>query len=234
MSRDRHPGFSARAALALTALVAALAAWLAAAAPARAACPNAPVLVSSDPGSDGVINDDSPTFTGTALEDPCTAGSEQFVGTIQLLRRPQSLFPPGGSFAVVASASTGPDGTAQLTDTTNPADGAWEYKLSAEGDLGIFTTRIVIDTTLATPAEPALTIESDTGDLSSDGLTSDATPTFSGTTEGGASVQLRRGGIDVGAPAGAAPGGAWAATDPGASGTARCPSFCCGLAVITS
>jgi Ca2+-binding RTX toxin-like protein len=60
------------------------------------------------------------------------------------------------------------------------------------------TLNIVVDTTAPTVSQPDLLASSDTGASSTDNVTSDTTPTFSGTAEAGSEVALLINGSTVG------------------------------------
>ena len=70
---------------------------------------------------------------------------------------------------------------------------------------------IVLDATApGVPSVPDLTAASDTGSSSTDNITADTSPTFTGTAEAGATVTLKEGTTQVGT--GTATGGAWTIT----------------------
>lgn len=164
--------------------------------------PAAPTLdVSSDTGvvGDGITSDATPTVSGTAVA--------------------------GYTVKVYDT-----DGTTLLGTTTANGSGAWSFTpiaLSA----GAHTLRVTqtdgsnntsplsaglnltIDTTApAAPSAPDLASASDTGAFGTDNLTNDATPTFTGTAEAGATVRLydTDGTTELGSAV--ATGGVWSIT----------------------
>lgn len=58
------------------------------------------------------------------------------------------------------------------------------------GNASVVSTGYVVDTSAAAPSAPDLSAASDTGASSTDNITSDATPTFTGTSEANAAVSL--------------------------------------------
>jgi hypothetical protein len=74
------------------------------------------------------------------------------------------------------------------------------------------TQAIVVDANTPTVAVPDLTAASDTGSSDSDNLTSTATATVTGTTEAGATVDVRVGGSSVGTTTADGTTGAWSFT----------------------
>jgi Ca2+-binding RTX toxin-like protein len=143
--------------------------------------PSKPVLA---PGSDSGTQGDNrtniatPVITGggvagatvTLLDGITTAGS----ATVDNL----------GHWQITSAALT--EGTNALTATQTDAFGNTSIASPA--------LSLVLDTTApATPPAPDLQATSDTGASSTDNVTSDTTPTFSGTTEANATVTLRDG-----------------------------------------
>lgn len=161
------------------------------------AAPSAPDLVStSDSGSsstDNLTNDATPSFSGTAesgatvtvYDGPAAVGS----GTAT-----------GGVWTVTTSAL----GTGTHSVTAKATDSAGNSS-NASGALSV-----TIDTSAAAPSAPDLTSASDTGSSSTDNITNDATPTFTGTAESGATVTVYDGTTAVGS--GPASGGSWTIT----------------------
>ncbi len=140
--------------------------------------PSAPVLVTaSDSGSsttDGITKVTAPTFTGTAESGSTVA---LFDGVTPV----GSGVAAGGTYTI--TASTRPAGTHAFT--TRATD------LAANTGPASTATTVVIDTT-APPvqAAPVLDPASDTGISSSDRVTNDTTPTFTGSAEIGSTVTL--------------------------------------------
>jgi YVTN family beta-propeller protein len=164
------------------------------AAPSALAAPD--LDTASDSGAsntDDLTNDGTPSFTGTA--DPNS--------TVTLFRGGTSLGTTtadlGGAWSITAASI--PDGvhaiTAAATDAAGNVGGA-SAALS-----------VTVDTAApATPAAPDLDLASDTGISSSDNVTNDGTPSFTGTAEPNSIVTLFRGGDSLGTTT-AGSGGAW-------------------------
>lgn len=144
------------------------------------AAPSTPDLASaSDSGissTDNITNATTPTFTGTA-ESGSTVRLYDTDGITVL----GSAVATGGSWAIASSnLSQGTHiVTARATD--------------AAGNVGAASTglSVTIDTLApAAPSAPDLASASDTGVSNSDNITTDTTPTVSGTAEAGATVTL--------------------------------------------
>ena len=148
--------------------------------------PSTPDLaVSSDSGSsntDDVTKDSTPAFNGTA-ENGSTV--KIFAGGVQV----GSGTATGGSYSIEVSALG--EGLHTITAT---ATDAFDNASSASSGLAV-----TIDTTApATPAVPDLEAGSDSGASTTDNLTNDDTPAFSGTAEAGVHVTI----LDGASPAG--------------------------------
>ncbi|HYC01803.1 MAG TPA: Ig-like domain-containing protein, partial [Azospirillaceae bacterium] len=164
------------------------------------AAPSRPLLtVASDTGlssADGITKDDTPTVTGTAEADATIVlfdGATQ-VGTTTALN--------DGSWSITASALAAGSHTLTVQAT------------DAAGNVGALSAALslTIDTTApTTPSAPVLATISDTGSLSSDGITRITTPTLSGTAEAGATVVLFDGSTELGSTL-AAGNGSWSFT----------------------
>jgi len=170
--------------------------------------PSTPDLAAgSDTGSsstDNVTNDTTPTFTGTT-----TAGA-----TVQLFNDANNTgavdagellgsgTATGGNWSITSSALTG--GTYNVRAIASNGDG------TSAASSGLSVT---IDTTApAAPSTPDLTAGSDTGNSSTDNLTNDTTPTFTGSgAESGATVRIYADGVLVGSTT-ADGSGNWSAT----------------------
>ncbi|MBN4049958.1 DUF4347 domain-containing protein, partial [bacterium AH-315-M10] len=155
--------------------------------------PSTPDLAAgSDTGSsstDNITSDTTPTFSGTA--DPSV--------TVELKE--------GG----VVLGSTTSDGTGAWSITSSAlSDGAHSIHAFASA-LSSATIAVTIDTSAAAPSTPDLDAGSDSGSSTTDDVTSDNTPTFSGTTEAGASVELFSDGVSKGTTT-ADGAGAWSLT----------------------
>jgi hypothetical protein len=164
------------------------------------AAPPAPVLAAgSDTGSsssDRITSDTTPVFTGTK-----EAGA-----TVTLYDSDGSVLgtdsTPGGAWSI--ESSTLGEGT--HTITVKQTDSA--------GNAGAVSAAVtvVVDTHAAAPAAPVLAASSDSA-AAGDGLTSDTTPTITGSAEAGASVTLYDSdGSTVLGTATADAGGAWSIT----------------------
>ena len=144
--------------------------------------PSAPVLTAaSDSGTsntDRITNVTLPTFGGTAEANSTVTlfAGVSLVGT--------TTANGAGAYSVTVSAPVG-DGT--YVFTVKATDPAGNTSASSGG------TSVTIDTVIAVPAAPALIPASDSGSSSSDGITKVTTPTFTGTTEPGATVTLFEG-----------------------------------------
>ncbi|MBI2933737.1 MAG: hypothetical protein HYY16_19000 [Planctomycetes bacterium] len=151
------------------------------------ATPAAPDLAdASDTGTsstDNITSITTPTLAGLAEADisvtlyangtPVGTTTSDATGNYTIA---SSLLPAGTyDFTVIASDAAG---------NTSPAS---------------TSLTVIIDTSIATPAAPALDAASDTGLSSSDGVTNDTTPTLTGAAEASASVILRNGAVQVGA-----------------------------------
>jgi subtilisin-like proprotein convertase family protein len=172
------------------------------------AAPDAPDLrATSDTGpsdTDNVTAATAPVF------DLAGAG---VVGTnvLQLLRKPAGA--PADQYAVVASRT----GVGALADPGPVASGRYDYaarQVDAAGNLGLVgpALAVTIDTVApAAPGTPDLRASSDTGNSSTDNITSDVNPVFDVIpAEPGATVQLLRDGVVVASRVGEGP-----LTDPG-------------------
>ena len=156
----------------------------------------------SDTGSsssDNITKDTSPTFDGTA---------EAGVG-VQLLR---------GATSVASGTATAGNWT--LTDPTATPDDTYTYKGRATDLAGNSATStpglsVTIDTTAPAVSDPDLQSTSDSGSSQTDNITNDTSPTFDGTAEAGASVELLRGATSI--ASGTATAGNWTLTDPSAT-----------------
>lgn len=151
----------------------------------------------SDTGAsstDNLTNDNTPTFAGTA-----EAGATV---TILDAATPVAGGPAtGGNYTLTTSALT--DGAHTITATATDLAGNTS---SASAGLAI-----TVDTSApAIPSVPDLTAGSDTGSSSTDNLTNDTTPTFTGTAEAGATVSVYAGVTPAGT--GPATGGSYSVT----------------------
>jgi DNA-binding transcriptional regulator YdaS (Cro superfamily) len=153
----------------------------------------------SDSGSsstDNLTKDTTPTFDGTAEAD----------STVELFR---------GVASVGTTTATG--GVWTITEPGAVADNTYSYTTKATDAAGNTSAAsaplsVTIDTGAPAVSTPDLLAGSDSGSSSTDNLTNDTTPTFTGTAEAGSAVSLLRDGIEV--ASGTADGaGAWTLTD---------------------
>jgi hypothetical protein len=161
-----------------------------------AATPPIPDLaLGSDSGSsntDNYTNDTTPTFNVTAE-----------AGTISLRR-------DGIEIATQSSVT----GTYSITPTAQVA-GTYNMTVVVTNTIGNISAAspplsVTIDTSAPAVSIPDLAAGSDLGQSSTDNITSDNTPTFTGTAETGAVVTLRNLTTDLGSVTAA--GGAWSIT----------------------
>jgi hypothetical protein len=168
-----------------------------------ATAPSTPDLAA---GSDtGSSNSDNITqtlnglvFTGTAEAGTTVRiyGGATEIGT--------SLTSAGGTWSITTTVAL-PDNTANVVTATA------QHPAGAEGSASAPLT-VTTDNTApaAAPSVPDLAASSDTGTSNTDNITADTTPTFTGTSEAGATVQLRADGNVVGT--GVATGTSWTVT----------------------
>ena len=161
-----------------------------------AAVPAAPSTPDLAPGSDtGISNTDNLTktlnglvFTGTA-----EVGSTVKVYVGGSTEIGSSVAAAGGAYSVTTTVAIPPNNSNLITATATNADGPSPMSLPLT---------VTTDTKVpAAPSKPDLDAASDTGTSSTDNITSDTTPTFSGTSEANATVELRANGLPVGSVA---------------------------------
>lgn len=166
------------------------------------AAPAAPSTPELDPASDSgvsstddVTNVTTPTFTGTA-----EAGSTVRLYADGVLKGSNTA-DGSGAWTVTTTALT--DGVRSVTTTaTDSSDNA----SAASAALSVTIDSLAP----AAPSTPDLEPASDSGMLDTDNITSDSTPTLSGTAETGATATLYEGSTFLGS--GPASGGAWSIT----------------------
>ena len=144
-------------------------------APAVPATPNlTPEADSGRSSTDNVTSDTTPTFTGSAEAN----------ATITLFDGAAVVGSAKADVAGFWTATTGPlvDGSHAITARATDLAG----NISAK-PLGLIVT---IDSIASAPRTPTLEAGSDTGRSSTDNITSDTTPTFSGLSEAHATVNL--------------------------------------------
>ena len=169
--------------------------------------PSAPVLAaSSDTGSstsDGITNDTTPTFTGTNE-------SLAIVALYDVADQVGTRTTTNATYSVTSSAMA----SGEHTVTTTATDVAGNLSPASE------STTITIDTTAPTaPSAPVLTADSDTGTSSTDRITNDRTPTFTGTAEADTNVTLFDSGNTTGDSVTATDGSYTATTSTLSTGT---------------
>ena len=149
--------------------------------PAIPAAPSAPDLApGSDSGAsstDNVTNDNTPTFTGTAATG--VAVDLLIGGTVVA-----STIASGGAWSITAPAQG--DGVLVVSARTRDFNSGLTGPSSG-------TLNVTIDTVApVVPTVPDLLASSDSGASSTDNITNDNTPTFSGNGEDGSVVELLR------------------------------------------
>ncbi|MCC2971279.1 Ig-like domain-containing protein [Massilia sp. IC2-476] len=148
--------------------------------------PPAPQLATaSDTGAsstDGLTSDNTPTFTGTGAiinSEIVLYADEAEIG--------RTVSDASGNWSItVGAAKALHDGTHSIA----------VQQLDVAGNKSPYSTSVTlrVDTDADEPDRPELAASSDTGSSSSDGITSDTTPTFKGTgAENGATVVLYAG-----------------------------------------
>jgi RHS repeat-associated protein len=160
--------------------------------------PSTPDLVSaSDSGAssaDDVTSDVTPTLTGTAEANATVTVSADGV--------------PVGNGSSVAGTWT--ITTATLSDGARSLI-ATATDIAGNGSAASIALSVTVDTAApAAPSTPDLDAVSDTGSSSTDDLTNDPTPAFSGTAEANAAISLLEGATPLGT--GTATAGAWNVT----------------------
>jgi gliding motility-associated-like protein len=130
---------------------------------------------SSDKGpsnTDNLTNVTTPTFTGTVT--PST-------GTVYLYAEKD-----GGSPSIVASVTTANDGSYTISPTSALTSGGYVFYVTIENAAGDTSgnsppVNVTIQTTPQAPTAPSLATSSDLGLNTADNITSDDTPTITGT-----------------------------------------------------
>jgi methionine-rich copper-binding protein CopC len=153
--------------------------------------------------------------TGASTTDLVTSIAAQIVsGTLSTNLVPgeqvEVSFNNGASWST-ASATTG-SATWSLATTLAASNTLMVRVVDAAGNAGpTYNLAYVLDTTVpSAPSAPDLDILSDAGNSSDDNITSDTTPTFTGTAEAGATVTLYDGATVIGSAV--ATGGTWSIT----------------------
>ena len=161
-------------------------------------------------GQDDPTNDSPINFTVTFNEDVAdfTAADLTITGTAGATT---ALVTGGPQVYNVAVSGMTSDGSVTLTFTGTATDAASNANQAPTyGD-----NTVIYDTTAPAVSAPDLDPASDTGASSTDDLTSDTSPTFNGTSEALAFVELLRDGSVI-AFGSASIGGTWSLTDPNA------------------
>ena len=128
-----------------------------------------------------LTNVTTPTFTGTV--SPST-------GTVYLYAEKD-----GGSPSIVASVTTASDGSYTISPTSALTSGDYVFYVRIENAAGDTSGNspplsVTVQTTPQAPVIPTLKAETDLGISSSDNITSDNTPTFTGTVSPNTQVKL--------------------------------------------
>ena len=139
---------------------------------------------SSDAGpsnTDNLTNVTTPTFTGTVT--PST-------GTVYLYAEKD-----GGSPSIVASVTTASDGSYTISPTSALTSGGYVFYVRIENAAGDTSGNspplsVTVQTTPQAPTTPTLKTETDLGISSSDNITSDSTPSITGTVSPNTQVKL--------------------------------------------
>ena len=139
---------------------------------------------SSDKGpsnTDNLTNVTTPTFTGTVT--PST-------GTVYLYAEKD-----GGSPSIVASVTTASDGSYTISPTSALTSGGYVFYVRIENAAGDTSGNspplsVTVQTTPQSPVRPTLKTETDLGVSDSDNITSDNTPTFTGTVSPNTQVKI--------------------------------------------
>jgi surface protein len=131
--------------------------------------------------TDNLTNVTTPTFTGTVT--PST-------GTVYLYSEKD-----GGSPSIVASVTTASDGSYTISPTSALTSGDYVFYVRIENAAGDTSgnsppVNVTIQTTPQAPVIPTLKAETDLGISSSDNITNDDTPTFTGTVSPNTQVKL--------------------------------------------
>ena len=130
--------------------------------------------------TDNLTNVTTPTFTGTV--SPST-------GIVYLYAE------QGGSTSMVASVTTASDGSYTISPTTALSSGSYQFYVTIENDAGDTSGNspplaVTIQTTPQAPVTPTLKTETDLGTSDSDNVTSDSTPSITGTVSPNTQVKL--------------------------------------------
>ena len=131
--------------------------------------------------TDNLTNVTTPTFTGTV--SPST-------GTVYLYAEKD-----GGSPSIVVSVTTASDGSYTISPTSALTSGDYVFYVRIENAAGDTSgnsppVNVTIQTSPQAPVIPTLKAETDLGVSSSDNITSDNTPTFTGTVSPNTQVKL--------------------------------------------
>ena len=131
--------------------------------------------------TDNLTNVTTPTFTGTV--SPST-------GTVYLYAEKD-----GGSPSIVASVTTASDGSYTISPTSALTSGDYVFYVRIENAAGDTSGNspplsVTVQTTPQAPVIPTLKAETDLGISSSDNITSDNTPSITGTVSPNTQVKL--------------------------------------------
>jgi hypothetical protein len=197
-------GFRARfAALAAgAALVVALFPFAATALAASPVAPSVPDLAATSDTGNSNTDNVTKTLVGLVFNGTAEAGS-----TVNLILNGTTTIgsgiATGGLYSVATTIPLAADASSLISATATNGDGTGP----ASGALTVVTDTIA---PAAAPSVPDMLASSDTGTSNTDNVTADTTPTFTGTSEAGATVQLFADGLPVGT--GIASGTTWTIT----------------------
>ncbi|GJD93595.1 Ig-like domain-containing protein [Methylobacterium iners] len=144
---------------------------------------------------DGLTSDTTPTLTGTAEAN----------AAVTILRN---------GIAIGAVTANGTGNWSYASPAL--ADGSYSFTAQATdaaGNTSVVSVPLVVTVDTTPPAAPTITGVADDTGTASDRLTSDATPTLTGTAEAGAAVTVLRDGMVVGTTT-ADTAGSWSYTSP--------------------
>jgi hypothetical protein len=167
--------------------------------------PNDPTNVqSSDHTVSDPSNDDTITMTWTAATDPGGSGVDGYAYVFNTTSTP------------TCDATKDLEEGVTTVTSGSLANGTHYFHICTVDNAGNWTSTVtagpyIIDTTPpAPPSTPDLAAGSDTGSSSSDDVTNDTTPTFTGTAEAGSTVKIYSDDVQVGS--GTATGGNYSIT----------------------
>ena len=166
--------------------------------------PSTPDLTSgTDSGSsnsDNITNDTTPTFSGTS----------EATTTVQLISGSTTLgsttASAAGAWSITSSALTGTNAGTSHSVVVVATDEAGNVSATSTA----FT--LTVDTGIDTPATPDMAGSTDHGSSSTDNITNDQTPTFTGTAEVSSTLSLKSDGSQTATGSAHAGTGIWSIT----------------------